>query len=123
MSAFGGRVRASDACKLSLSPNYASNYNECDGEHSGCDQRTKRVDGAKLKTSEVPQRSDSEGGNSVACLIEGDYFTRHHGRESWKLLPAETDTQREESRTAKARKAEGNDGTGFTGGVRDHLER
>ena len=99
------------------------NHDERDSEHCGGDQRAKRVDRAKRKASEVSQWSDSEGGNSVACLIEGDYFTGHHGRKSWKRLPAQTDTQREESRTAKARKAKSSDGTGFTGGAGDHLER
>src|SRR5215469_8019942 len=118
------RQRRSDRClQLGVDLNFASNHDERDGEDGGCDQRAKRVDSAKWKASEVPQRSDSEGGNSVARLIKSNYFSRHHGRESWKRLPAETDTQREESRTAKTCKAEGNDAASFTAGARDHLER
>ena|SRR5215469_10694749 len=123
MPSFYARGRFNDARGLSANPNYASNNGQRDGEHGGCNQRAERVDSAKRKVSEVAQRSYSEGGNSVACLIEGDDFTRRHGRESWKLMPAETDTQREESRTAKARKTESNDAAGFSGGARDYLER
>src|SRR5215471_20572092 len=106
------RQRRSDRClQLGVDLNFASNHDERDGEDGGCDQRAKRVDGAKRKASEVPQRSDSERGNSVARLIKGDYFSRHHGRELRKRLPAEADAQREESRAPKTCKAECNDAT------------
>jgi len=79
------------ARKLEVNVNftYARNDGDCDREHSGRDQRAKGIDGAKWKASEVAQRSDSEGGNSIACLIKRDYSPRRRGRESWKRLPAE----------------------------------
>src|SRR5215472_16717687 len=67
--------RAERPCRLR-----SSNHGERDGEHSGCDQRANRVNGAKREASEIPQRSDSESGNSIVRLIEGDQFSRHRGR-------------------------------------------
>src|SRR5215471_10690117 len=107
-------------CRCRSSP---SNDSERNDEHDGCHQRAKRVDGAKWEAGEIPQRSYSEGGNSITRLIESHQFSRHRGRESRKLLPTKTDAQREEGRTAKARQTESNDAASFTGGARDYLER
>ena len=67
--------RQMDACKLGVNLNFSGKRDERDGDDGSRDQRAKRVDSAKWKASEVPQRSDSEGGNSVARLIKGDYFS------------------------------------------------
>src|SRR5215471_18043436 len=63
------RFDSATVLRLGVNLDFASNRDERDGEDGGCDQRAKRVDSANRKAREVPQRSDSEGGNSVTRLI------------------------------------------------------